>query len=108
LVDFRVEPVFKTKEADLMHMIGLDGVTYLRALRMCRSMLLTIAILTCAVLIPINVVYNILVKSDDRGTLMILTISKVKGDWLWAHIIMTYVLTLVVFFFIWRNYEAMM
>jgi len=92
-----------------MHMIGLDGVTYLRALRMCRSMLLTIAILTCAVLIPINVVYNILhVDSDQRGTLMILTISKVQGDWLWAHIIMTYALTLVVFYFIWRNYEQMM
>ena len=90
-------------------MIGLDGVTYLRALRMCRSMLLTIAILTCAVLIPINVVYNVLnVASGERNSLMILTISKVKGDWLWAHIIMTYVLTLVVFFFIWRNYEQMM
>lgn len=93
----------------MMHMIGLDGVTYLRALRMCRSMLLTIAILTCVVLIPINVVYNVLnVASGDRNALMILTISKVKGDWLWAHIIMTYVLTLIVFFFIWRNYEQMM
>ncbi len=92
-----------------MPMIGLDGVTYLRALRMCRAMLLTIAIATCAVLIPINVVYNMLyVDSDDRNSLMILTISKVRGDWLWAHIIMTYFLTLVVFFFIWRNYEAMM
>lgn len=101
--------MFKTNEQDMMHMIGLDGVTYLRALRMCRSMLLTIAILTCAVLIPINVVYNVLnVASGERNSLMILTISKVKGDWLWAHIIMTYVLTLVVFFFIWRNYEQMM
>ena len=105
----RVAPVFQTNEQQLMQMIGLDGVTYLRALRMCRNMLLTIAILTCAVLLPINVVYNtVIVPSDTKTTLMVLTISKVQGNWLWAHIVMTYVLTLVVFFFIWRNYEQMM
>ena len=101
--------MFQTNEQQLMQMIGLDGVTYLRALRMCRNMLLTIAILTCAVLLPINVVYNtVIAPSDTKTTLMVLTISKVQGNWLWAHIVMTYVLTLVVFFFIWRNYEQMM
>lgn len=33
-----VEPVFKSGEQELMQVVGLDGVTFLRALRMCRNM----------------------------------------------------------------------
>lgn len=48
-------------------------------------MFICIAALTCAVLIPINVVYNLrYVKEDNRNYLLILTMSKVKGNWLWC------------------------
>ena len=42
------------------------------------------ALLTCAVLIPINVVYNIRnVSSSNRNALLMLTMTQVKGNWLW-------------------------
>lgn len=89
-------------------------------------MFICIAALTCAVLIPINVVYNLrYVKEDNRNYLLILTMSKVKGNWLWcvvvafppgcasltrasrrAHVVATYVLTFMAFFFIWTNYDV--
>ncbi|BGP43319.1 hypothetical protein JCM10450v2_007469 [Rhodotorula kratochvilovae] len=102
-----VAPVLKTGEQDMLATIGLDSVTYLRFLRMCRNMFLCIAALTCAILIPINVTYNLkYVNSGDRNYLLMLTMSKVRGNWLWAHVVGTYLLTVIAFFFIWRNYDA--
>ncbi|GAA6054811.1 hypothetical protein JCM3770_007446 [Rhodotorula araucariae] len=102
-----IAPVVRTSEQEMLATIGLDSVTYLRFLRMCRNMFLCIAALTCAILIPVNVVYNLkYVKSGDRNYLLMLTMSKVRGNWLWAHVVGTYLLTVVAFFFIWRNYDA--
>ncbi|GAA5992952.1 hypothetical protein JCM5350_003057 [Sporobolomyces pararoseus] len=102
-----IPPVLHASEAELMNTIGLDSVAYLRFLRMCRNMFLFIAILCCAVLIPVNVVYNLkYVKAENRNYLLMLTMENVRGDWLWAHVVGTYLLTLVVFWFVWRNYSA--
>ncbi|GAA6019485.1 hypothetical protein JCM11491_000973 [Sporobolomyces phaffii] len=102
-----IPPVLHATEAELMSTIGLDSVAYLRFLRMCRNMFLCIGILCCAVLIPVNVVYNLkYVKAENRNYLLMLTMENVRGDWLWAHVVGTYLLTLVVFWFVWRNYSA--
>ncbi|GAA6058859.1 hypothetical protein JCM10212_002803 [Sporobolomyces blumeae] len=102
-----IPPVLHAKEADLMQTVGLDSVAYLRFLRMCRNMFLCIGTLCCAVLIPVNVVYNLkYVKAENRNYLLMLTMENVKGDWLWAHVVGTYLLTLIVFWFVWRNYAA--
>ncbi|GAA5853364.1 hypothetical protein JCM9279_005766 [Rhodotorula babjevae] len=102
-----VNPVFRTTEQEMLSTIGLDSVTYLRFLRMCTYMFLVIAALTCAILIPIDVTYNLkYVDSGDRNYLLMLTLSKVGKNWLWAHVVATYVLTLVVFYFVWVNYAA--
>ncbi|GAA5973539.1 hypothetical protein JCM11641_007107 [Rhodosporidiobolus odoratus] len=103
-----IGPVWHTKEEEMMTTIGLDAVAYLRFLRMCRNMFVCIAALTCAILLPINLVYNLRnVKAANRNYLLALTMSKVRGNWLWAHVVGTYVLTLIVFFFIWVNFAAM-
>ncbi|GAA5914365.1 uncharacterized protein JCM6883_003166 [Sporobolomyces salmoneus] len=102
-----IPPVLHASEAELMNTIGLDSVAYLRFLRMCRNMFLCIGVLCCAVLIPVNVVYNLKnVKAENRNYLLMLTMENVRGDWLWAHVVGTYLLTLIVFWFIWRNYSA--
>ncbi|GAA5846360.1 hypothetical protein JCM5353_005262 [Sporobolomyces roseus] len=102
-----IPPILHAKEAELMQTIGLDSVAYLRFLRMCRNMFLCIGVLCCAVLIPVNVVYNLKnVKAANRNYLLMLTMENVKGDWLWAHVVGTYLLTLIVFWFVWRNYSA--
>lgn len=92
----RVLPVLKTKEEALMYTIGLDAVCFLRFLRMCRNMyvlrqaplrstadllinahrFLSVAGLTCAVLLPINVVYNLnYVDANNRNYLLMLTMA---------------------------------
>lgn len=96
-------PVLKTKESEMMATIGLDAVCFLRFLRMCRNMyvlccssntvrqltrctssFLIVAALTCAILIPCDVVYNLRnVSSGNRNYLLMLTMAKVRGNYLW-------------------------
>ncbi|GAA5827661.1 hypothetical protein JCM11251_001775 [Rhodosporidiobolus azoricus] len=100
-----VKPVLTTDEAEVMQASGLDAVAYLRFLKMCRNMFITIAALTCAVLLPINLTYNLRnVESAKRNYLLALTMNNVSGNWLWAHVVGTYVITLLVFWWVWTNY----
>ncbi|KAH9855932.1 DUF221-domain-containing protein [Lenzites betulinus] len=103
-----VSPLLHTKEPELIDKIGLDAAIFLRFLRMCRWLFSAIAALTCAVLIPVNVVYNIRnVPSKDRDVLSMLTIRDLeKTDWVFAHIAMTYVITFVIMGFVWWHWRA--
>jgi len=75
-----VSPLWTTSEEVLLDKVGLDGVAFLRFLRMLAWSFLCISVLTCGALIPINVSYNYNnVDPDERNTLSILTIQDVKG-----------------------------
>lgn len=101
-------PLIHTKEAQLLDKIGLDAVAFLRFLRMIRWLFTAIAIISCGVLIPVNVVYNLKnVDSSDRDLLSILTIRNLKGSILFVHVAATYVFTFLVLFFIWVNWKRM-
>ena len=101
-------PLIHTKEPELLEKIGPDAVTYLRFLRMIRWMFTAVSVLCCGILIPINVYYNTKIsKSPSRNFLLLLTIRDVRGDWLWAHVVMTYIITFVVFAFIYFHWNAM-
>jgi hypothetical protein len=70
--------------------VGLDGVTFLRFLRMLRN-IFTIMTIGCAVLIGINVAYNLKnVDSGKRNALSLLTIQNVSGHWVWPALGMSY------------------
>lgn len=101
-------PLIHTKEPELLEKIGPDAVTYLRFLRMIRWMFTAISVLCCGILIPINIYYNTKVsKSPSQNVLLLLTIRDVRGVWLWAHVAMTYIVTFVVFAFIYVHWKAM-
>ena len=101
-------PLIHTKEPELLKKIGPDAVTYLRFLRMIRWTFTAISILCCGILIPINVYYNTKVsKKPSQNVLLLLTIRDVRGVWLWAHVVMTYIITFVVFAFIYFHWSAM-
>ncbi|KAG1772177.1 late exocytosis, associated with Golgi transport-domain-containing protein [Suillus occidentalis] len=73
-------PLIRTKEPELVDKLGLDAVTFLRFTRMTRSLYSAIAFTCCAILIPINVSYNLKnIPSADRDVLSMLTIRDVKG-----------------------------
>lgn len=101
-------PLFHTKEPELLDKIGLDAVTFLRFLRLMRWLFTWIALLTCAVLIPINVSYNIKnIDASDRDFLSMLTIRDVHGNWLYAHVIVTYLISFLIVFCVDMNWRAM-
>lgn len=95
-----------TKEPVLVDKIGLDAAIFLRFLRMMRLLFTVIALLTCAVLMPVNVTFNLKnVKSEDRDVLSFLTIRDVSGDILFVHVAMTYIITFAVLGFVWLNWR---
>lgn len=75
---------------------------------MMRWIFLTVSVLCCAILIPINVTYNLkFVPEEKRDVLGILTIQKLSGEWLFAHVAMSYVINGIVLAFIYSNWKAM-
>ncbi|KAL1745047.1 hypothetical protein HDZ31DRAFT_37333 [Schizophyllum fasciatum] len=90
-------PLVHTKEPELMDKVGLDAVTFLRFLRLMRWLFTGIAVLGCGILIPINVYYNLKhVDKNDRDVLSMLTIRDVSGNILFAHVAVTYLITLLI------------
>ncbi|KAI9441650.1 DUF221-domain-containing protein [Lactarius indigo] len=103
-----VSPLLHTKEPELVDKIGLDAATYLRFLRMMRTTFSLVALVTCVVLIPVNVSYNLShVDSSKRDVLSMLTIRDVGGNFLWAHVGMVYVITGIVIVVVWFHWTAM-
>lgn len=101
-------PLIHTKEPELLDKIGLDAVAFLRFLRLLRTLFTGITLLTCGVLIPINVVYNLKnVNTKSRDILSMLTIRDVKGSFLYAHVVVTYLITLLIVFCVNMHWKAM-
>ena len=103
-----VPPLIKYKEHDLLPLIGLDGVTFLRFTRMMRWMLTTLAILLSVVLMPIDLTFNLrTTKNRSENKLNWINMTNVSGSYLWGHVGMSYVATIVSLGFIWYHYREM-
>jgi hypothetical protein len=103
-----ISPLIRTKEPELLDKIGLDAVTFLRFLRLMRWLFSGIAALTCVVLIPINVSYNLRsVPSANRDVLSMLTIRDVAGEWLYVHVAVSYLITFLTIYVIWVHWKEM-
>ncbi|KAG6857190.1 hypothetical protein H0H87_008255 [Tephrocybe sp. NHM501043] len=101
-------PLLHTKEPELLGKIGLDAVAFLRFNRLMRWLFLSIAGLACSVLIPINVTYNLKnINRSKRDGLSILTIRDISGNLLYAHVAVTYLITLMVIGFVHIHWKEM-
>ena len=88
----------KYKEADLLPLLGLDAIAFLRFLRMIRNLTIILAIMMSVVLIPVDLSYTLSsAATGDNKTkgLQILTMSTVSGARVWAHVAMSYLATIV-------------
>src|SRR4051794_35576647 len=52
-------PVFKTNEPEYVDKIGLDATIFLRFARMCRNMFVVLAVVGCAIIIPVNITKSV-------------------------------------------------
>jgi len=104
-----VVPVLKTKEQDIISQVGLDATIFLRFLRMCRNIFLVIAILGCAIIIPVNV--NLSTNFGfprSSSWVLIVTPLNTFGEANWALVVSAWLFNIVVAGFLWWNYRVVL
>jgi hypothetical protein len=103
-------PVFKTNEDVFVHMIGLDATIFLRFARMCRNMFVTLAIVGCAIIIPINITktmdFTHKAGFDNASAIVLMTPKNLFGDIFWAFVAYAYLFNIIVCAFLWWTYRA--
>lgn len=103
-------PVFKTNEDEYVEKIGLDATLFLRFARMCRNMFIVLAIVGCAVIIPVNVVksreFQKKKEHDWKAAIFLMTPRDLFGDIFWVFIALAYVIDFIVCGFLWWTYRA--
>lgn len=99
-------PLIHTKEPELVDKIGLDAAAFLRFGRLMRWLFTGIAGLSCGILIPINIIYNIKTVKE-RDILSMMTIRDVSGNVLFVHVAVTYLITFLIMFCVYVHWKQM-
>lgn len=104
------KPVFKTNEDVYVHMIGLDATVFLRFARMCRNMFVVLAIVGCAMIIPINITKTMEFTKENNyenaKAIFLMTPRALFGEIFWAFVAFAYVFNIIVCAFLWWTYRA--
>ncbi|PBP26828.1 DUF221 domain protein [Diplocarpon rosae] len=103
-----VTPILKTKEQDLIVLIGLDAVVFLRILLMCRNIFLVMTIIGCAILIPINWTNSKGEAFKQATTLARVTPVNTFGNANWGMAICAWVFNIIIAGFLWWNYRVIL
>ena len=99
--------VLRLRDEDLLRMTGTDAVVFLEFLRLTARILTAVALPLCVILIPIDITYKQDLSTDDDvpDTLMYLTMGYVQGPRLWAHVILSYGVTISGLVMIYMSYR---
>ena len=89
---------------ETLHLVGTDGFVLLRFLRLCAKVCLTCGAFACILLLP---VYATAFGDDDVVGISRLTMANITagGDRLWAPFFCTWIFTLVLLYFLYKEYE---
>lgn len=101
-----IGPLWKTNEKDIVRLVGMDAAIFLRFTKMCRNMFVIMAILGCAVLIPVN--YTKAFRYGDPVWLLLLTPMNVLGQPNWVQVVLIWLYTVIVAGFLWWNYRKVL
>ena len=101
-----ITPLFKKRELDLVHLIGMDAILFLRFTRMCRNLFLAMSVIGCAVLIPTNVLGSKANRPEDSSSFTLMTPLNVSTNSLWAQVICSYLFDAMIAIALWWNYRA--
>ena len=101
-----VKPILHTHEQDLLPLIGMDAIVFLRILKMCRNIFLVLAALGCGILIPLNLIKGV----NQTGSTFVsrVTPANVFGTANWGMTICAWLFNIVVAGFLWWNYRAIL
>jgi hypothetical protein len=103
--------VFKTNEPEYVEKIGLDATIFLRFARMCRNMFVVLAIVACAIIVPVNVIKSVEFQKNFDGdmsskAIFLMTPRDLFGQVFWAFVVLAYVIDIIVCGFLWWMYRA--
>lgn len=101
-----LSPILKTKEQDLIPLIGLDAAVFLRILLMCRNIFLVMTVVGCGILLPINLSKGQFFK--EATTLARITPVNTFGTANWGMTICAWIFNLIIAGFLWWNYRAVL
>ncbi|KAI4122882.1 MAG: hypothetical protein LQ338_005573 [Usnochroma carphineum] len=109
-----IGPVTRTKEPLLVEKTGLDSAIFLRFTRMLRNMFLALTIVGIGLLIPANVIgtnHGFVNIKQFGSQAYFVTMTPQYPDpnrhgSLWVHVVSVWAIDLIVAFFLWRNYVA--
>ncbi|CAA9966376.1 hypothetical protein P3342_013083 [Pyrenophora teres f. teres] len=104
-------PVFKTNEPEYVEKIGLDATIFLRFARMCRNMFIVLAVVGCAIIIPVNISKSVEFQKNFEGSLggkviFLMTPRDLFGRIFWAFVVLAYIIDVIVCAFLWWTYRA--
>lgn len=100
-----VAPLWSTTEQDMVGLIGMDAIIFMRFTRMCRNIFLILTLLGCSILIPIN--WTRTAVADDNW-LSKVTPRNVWADAQWANVVFAWLFNIVVCTFLWLNYRKVL
>ncbi|KAG9253466.1 uncharacterized protein F5Z01DRAFT_623437 [Emericellopsis atlantica] len=99
-------PLWKTSEQNLVTLIGMDATVFLRFVRMCRNMFLTLALVAICILVPVNMThYEESITTPDTQWFSKITPEYVWGDANWAQVIVAYLFNIIIAVYLWWNYR---
>lgn len=104
-----IATVWGTKEEQLMHSIGMDATVFLRFVRMCRNMFLTLSITGVGILLPIHISnFSSTGSINDTQWVTKITPLDVKESAVWAQVVIAWVFNIIVASYLWWNYRKIL
>ena len=109
-----VRPVMRSKEPLILEKTGMDAAIFLRFTRMLRNIFLALSVIAIAVLLPANVIgsnKSFISTNLEGSQSFFVTMTPQypdpsKSGSLWVHVVSVWAIDLIVAFFLWRNYGA--
>ncbi|KXL51160.1 hypothetical protein M433DRAFT_60773 [Acidomyces richmondensis BFW] len=102
-----IPPLIRTKEEELVEKVGLDAALFLRFTRMLRTIFALLSVIGCGILIPVNLLAAS--YGDGASFFLRLTPQYMYGSQaFWAYVVLAYLLTGIILFFLWTNYRAVL
>ncbi|KAF9529707.1 hypothetical protein CPB83DRAFT_248554 [Crepidotus variabilis] len=102
-----ISPLLYNHERHLFPTLGLDAIAFLRFLHLMRWLFTATALVSCALLIPLDLGYTITNNPPQHDILSSLTIRDVQGPKLYAHIGCLYFITLLLMVLVYYHWRAM-
>ena len=96
----------KTRENELVDIVGLDATIFLRFTKMCRNLFLVMSVIGLGVIIPTNVVNSDHNITHGLSAFQVMTPMYMFGQALWSHVVCAWLFDLIIVYFLWRNYKA--